>query len=93
MRNASHWCVVCRAVKFLGRPAVATLTSVVHILIAWNCIFTAVTLRQMIFAAAKKTEGKVEATAMRGELVRVESLVPLQVARVDKYPCRCQQSW
>ena len=68
-RNPSYWCVVCWAVKLLGGPTVAMLTSVLPILIAWNGILAAVTLRQMIFATAEKAEGIIEATTVRGELV------------------------
>lgn len=81
--NLSYRCIVCWAVELLGRPTVSMLTSVLPVLVAWNCILAAVTLRQMVFATAKKAKRKIEATAMRGKLVRVESLVPLQVAHHD----------
>ena len=74
---ATCWGVVCRAVKLLGRPAVATLTTFVPILITRNRVLTAVTLRKVVFASTEKTERCVEAATVRGKLVRVEPLVPL----------------
>ena len=77
-----YWCVVCRTVELFGCPPVAILAPAVDpVLITWNCILAAVTLGKVIFTTAKKTERLVEAATVRGKLVRVESLVPLETAQ------------